>query len=114
MPHGLAGRVLVPGDTLVFDLLKLIVLCFTLAIVALPVALIVALSLPRNSEFRQFCLRLCYWGVALLAVAYFAMPIDVIPDVLFPIGFADDLAALAIGYISARKAMRPLAVVSRN
>jgi len=91
------------------------VLCFTVAAVVLPLAFLVALSLPQTSEFRQFCLRLCYWGVALLAVCYFAMPIDLVPDVLFPVGFADDVLALALGYASFRKATKPWTVEpSRN
>jgi Protein of unknown function (DUF1232) len=89
------------------EVIKLSLICFTVMTVVLPVAFLVALSLPRNSEFRQLCLRVCYWGVAVAAVGYFAMPIDCIPDVFFPVGFADDLIALGIGLASARKAMKP-------
>ena len=90
------------------ELLKVTVICFTVVTVLLPIAFLVAISLPANSEFRQICLRVCYWGVVLLALGYFALPLDVIPDVLFPVGFADDLIVLGIGYVNARKAMRPL------
>ena len=91
------------------ELLKVMVICFTVVAVLLPIAFLVAISMPANSEFRHICLRVCYWGVVLLAIGYFAFPIDVIPDVFFPIGFADDLVVLGIGYAHARKAMKPLA-----
>lgn len=90
-----------------FQLLQTMVICLTLASVVLPVAFLVALSMPQNSEMRQMCMRICYWGCVLLAVGYFAMPIDCIPDLLFPVGFADDAVALGMGYVAARKAMRP-------
>jgi uncharacterized membrane protein YkvA (DUF1232 family) len=86
---------------------KAMVICFTVAVVVLPVAFLVALSLPRASEFRRLVLQLCYWGVALAAVSYFAMPLDVVPDMLFPVGFADDLIALGLGLVAARKAVTP-------
>lgn len=34
-------------------------------------------------------------GILLAALAYFVMPIDVIPDLLIGIGFTDDMAVLA-------------------
>jgi uncharacterized membrane protein YkvA (DUF1232 family) len=34
-------------------------------------------------------------GALLAALAYFVVPIDIIPDVLFGIGFGDDLTVLA-------------------
>jgi hypothetical protein len=90
-----------------YELLKLSMVCFTVTMVVLPSAFLVALSLPQNSEFRQLVLRCCWWGVAVMAVGYFAMPLDCIPDVFFPVGFADDLIALGVGFASARKAMKP-------
>lgn len=97
-----------------FETLRTLIVCFTVAAVVLPVALLVALSLPQHSELRQFVLRLCYWAVAVLAVGYFAMPFDIVPDVLFPVGFADDLLALGVGWASARRAMRPGDATFRN
>ncbi len=92
------------------ELLKIMMICFTVMAVLLPIAFLVAISLPANSEFRQLCMRGCHWGLALLAVIYFGMPLDIVPDVLFPVGFADDAIVLGLGYLSARKAMNP----SRN
>ena len=89
------------------DLLRTIVICFSVAAVVLPVAFLIAYSLPHNSEFRQLCLRVCYWGFALAAVCYFAMPLDLVPDFFFPVGLGDDLLVLGLGVASARKAMRP-------
>lgn len=96
------------------ELLKVALICGTVALVALPIAFLVALSLPHNSELRQMVMKACYWGVALLAVGYFAMPIDVVPDLLFPVGFADDAVALALGWMSVRKAMKPTAIQPSN
>ena len=97
------------------ELLKVTVVCFTVAAVVLPVAFLAALSLPHNSELRRMVMKVCYWGVALLAIGYFAMPLDVVPDVLFPFGFADDLLVLGIGFAGARKAMQPRGrAASRN
>lgn len=97
------------------ELLKVMVVCLTVAMIVLPVAFLIALSLPHNSELRRMVMKACYWAVALLAVGYFAMPLDVVPDVLFPVGFADDLIALGLGFVAARKAMTPAArSVPRN
>ena len=96
------------------ELFKVMVVCGTLVAIALPVAFLVAFSLPHNSEMRQICLKVCYWAVVLLSVGYFAMPIDIVPDVLFPIGLADDLIALGIGYANFKKAMRPSLTAPRQ
>lgn len=90
------------------DLLKVMVICFTVGAVVLPIAFLAALSMPSNSELRHICLRVCYWGVVLLAVGYCAMPLDAIPDVFFPVGFADDALVLGIGIINAKKAWQPM------
>ena len=97
-----------------FVLLQTMVVCFTIASVALPIAFLVAMSLPKHSEFRQLCLRACYWGCAVLSVAYFGMPVDFIPDIFFPVGFADDAVALGLGFLAARKAMTPVHQASVN
>lgn len=91
----------------VIDVIKLMIVCFTTMMVVLPVAFLVAFSLPHNNEFRGLCLRVGYWACALAAVCYFAMPTDLIPDIFFPVGFADDLLALGLGYVSVRRALRP-------
>ena len=89
------------------EFLKTCVICLTTMGVLLPLGFLVAISLPHNSELRQMALRVCYWGVVLIAFGLVAMPLDLIPDVLFPVGFADDAMYLAIGCLSARKALKP-------
>lgn len=89
------------------ELLKTSVICLTMMAVVLPLAFLTALSLPHNSEFRQMVIKACYWGVVLLAVGLVAMPIDVIPDIFFPVGFMDDAIYLAAGFLAARRAMKP-------
>lgn len=37
-------------------------------------------------------------GVLLAALAYFIMPIDVVPDLILGLGFTDDLTVLALAY----------------
>lgn len=37
-------------------------------------------------------------GILLAALAYFIMPIDVLPDVIMGLGFTDDLTVLATAY----------------
>ena len=95
------------------ELLKLVVICFSVGAIALPIAFLVAFSLPHNSDMRQFTFKVCQWGIALLSVGYFAMPIDVVPDVIFPFGFADDLVALGIGFAHFKKAIQPRAAAER-
>ena len=65
------------------ELLKVTVVCFTVAAVVLPVAFLAALSLPHNSELRRMVMKVCYWGVALLAIGYFAMPSMSFPTCFF-------------------------------
>jgi Protein of unknown function (DUF1232) len=89
------------------ELLKTSILCLTALAMVLPLAFLAALSLPHNSEFRQMVMKACYWGVVLLAVGLVAMPIDIIPDIFFPVGFIDDAIYLGVGYLAARKAMKP-------
>lgn len=91
------------------------IVCLTVAVVALPMAFLVAVSLPHNSEFRQIVLKACYWGVVLLAVGLVAMPVDLIPEIFFPLGIADDAMYLAVGCLAARQAMkRPDITPSQN
>jgi uncharacterized membrane protein YkvA (DUF1232 family) len=91
----------------VFELLKTALLCVTTMAVVLPLAFLAALSLPHNSEFRQMVMKACYWGVVLVAVGLIAMPVDLIPEIFFPIGIIDDAVYLAAGFLAARQAMKP-------
>ncbi len=45
-------------------------------------------------------------GILLAALAYFIMPIDVIPDLILGLGFTDDLTVLATAYALIHSHMR--------
>lgn len=46
-------------------------------------------------------------GILLAALAYFIMPIDVLPDVILGLGFTDDLTVLATAYGLLRSHIKP-------
>ena len=46
-------------------------------------------------------------GVLLAALAYFVMPVDIIPDVFAVIGFSDDIAVLSAAFAMVRGNIRP-------
>jgi uncharacterized membrane protein YkvA (DUF1232 family) len=46
-------------------------------------------------------------GILLAALAYFVMPIDVIPDFLLGLGFTDDLTVLLTAYGVVRAHLKP-------
>jgi uncharacterized membrane protein YkvA (DUF1232 family) len=46
-------------------------------------------------------------GILLAALAYFIMPVDVLPDVLLGLGFTDDLTVLATAYGLIRSHIKP-------
>ena len=46
-------------------------------------------------------------GILLAALAYFVMPIDIIPDFLAVVGFTDDMAVLAAAFSAVRSHMKP-------
>lgn len=46
-------------------------------------------------------------GILLAALAYFVMPIDIIPDFLLGLGFTDDLTVLLTAYGVVRAHMKP-------
>ncbi|MCZ8184189.1 MAG: YkvA family protein [Beijerinckiaceae bacterium] len=45
--------------------------------------------------------------ILLLALAYFVLPVDTVPDVLPVLGFTDDAAVLATALASVRGALQP-------
>lgn len=90
------------------SLMQTMVMCFTALAIFLPITFLVALAMPKNSEFRHLCMRVGYAGFALLTVLYFGCPVDVIPDVFFPVGFVDDAGALGAGFMALRKALTPM------
>jgi uncharacterized membrane protein YkvA (DUF1232 family) len=67
-------------------------------------ALLVLLSLPQ-SKLKEIVLPFVGWAIAALSVAYIVSPLDVLPDFIPVVGWADDLAALAVGIASALSAM---------
>lgn len=46
-------------------------------------------------------------GILLAALAYFVMPVDIIPDFLAVIGFGDDMAVLAAAFSAVRAHLKP-------
>lgn len=46
-------------------------------------------------------------GILLAALAYFVLPIDVIPDFLFGIGFTDDIAVMWAAFRAVRGNIKP-------
>ena len=46
-------------------------------------------------------------GILIAALAYFVLPMDIIPDVLFGIGFTDDIAVLLAAFNAVRGNVRP-------
>ena len=46
-------------------------------------------------------------GIILAALAYFVLPIDIIPDFLFGLGFTDDIAVLWAAFRAVRHNIKP-------
>ena len=46
-------------------------------------------------------------GILIAALAYFVMPADAIPDVLFGLGFTDDIAVLTAAITAVQAHIRP-------
>jgi uncharacterized membrane protein YkvA (DUF1232 family) len=45
--------------------------------------------------------------VLLAALAYFVMPVDMIPDIFAVVGFSDDVAVLSAAFAMVRSHVRP-------
>jgi uncharacterized membrane protein YkvA (DUF1232 family) len=69
------------------------------------VSLIVLAHLPK-SPLRSSLVQICGWATALLCGAWVVSPIDPIPDVLFPVGFIDDIMAAIVGFKAAKAAWK--------
>ncbi len=63
-------------------------------------SLVVLAHMPK-SPLRTTLVQVCGWATTALCGAYIASPLDVVPDVFFPIGFIDDALALFVGIKSA-------------
>ena len=46
-------------------------------------------------------------GILLAALAYFVLPIDIVPDFLFGLGFTDDIAVLWAAFRAVRHNIKP-------
>lgn len=46
-------------------------------------------------------------GILIAALAYFVLPIDIVPDMLLGIGFTDDIAVLLTAFNAVRGNVRP-------
>lgn len=83
------------------ELLQTIVICFTV----LGALFLILLALPK-SHLRSVFLEICGWlGAGTSAVAVVS-PVDMIPEVLFPVGMLDDVAYLVVGILCALFAYR--------
>ena len=65
----------------------------------------ILLSLPQ-SKLRVVCLQILNYLLAASMALLVISPIDVIPDVFFPIGFADDLGAIFTAIAAVKSARR--------
>ena len=70
----------------------------------LVLALLVLLAMPA-SRLCELVLPFVGWGGTALSALYIVSPIDVLPDVIPVIGWADDLVALCVAVASAMTAM---------
>jgi uncharacterized membrane protein YkvA (DUF1232 family) len=78
------------------EFLRLGLICGTLLLIAF----LILLAMPA-SRLREIVLPFVGWAVSALSIAFIAMPIDLIPDFIPVVGWADDLVALAIAIGSA-------------
>ena len=86
--------------TEIFSTIRLI----AVLVVVLLLGFGVLLALP-HSRLKEIVQPFVGWAIAALSVAYIVSPLDVLPDLIPVIGWADDLAALAVGIASAVAAM---------
>lgn len=85
----------------IMSTIQMLMVCGTL----LGLAFFVLLSMPQ-SQLRAFLLPIIGWGVAIFCGFYCISPIDIVPEALLgPVGFIDDLGAVAAGLTAASVAM---------
>jgi uncharacterized membrane protein YkvA (DUF1232 family) len=53
-------------------------------------------------------------GILLAALAYFVLPIDIVPDFLFGLGFTDDIAVLWAAFGAVRHNIKPEHYIRAN
>jgi uncharacterized membrane protein YkvA (DUF1232 family) len=82
-----------------FGMICVLALCGT----ALAAAMMVLVSLP-NSPIKDLLVQVVGWLIAILCAIYAISPIDIVPDILFPIGIVDDIGIAIAGVSSAMAA----------
>jgi len=78
------------------ELLQTIIICFTV----LGALFLILLALPK-SHLRSVFLEICGWAGATTSAVALVSPVDMIPEVVFPLGFVDDLGYLIVGILCA-------------
>jgi len=83
-----------------FGAVKLGIVCMTV----LAVLWGVGMSLPK-SRLRSYMTEITSWAFLAFCILYGVSPLDIVPDVFFPVGFIDDAGALFGGFQAYRSAM---------
>ena len=85
-----------------FEMIKLMMLCGTVVVIAF----VVLLAMPK-SELRSVLMPIVGWAMAIFCGFYAISPIDMMPEaVLGPFGLIDDIGAVIVGISSAKAAMK--------
>ena len=85
-----------------FEMIKLMMLCGTVVVIAF----VVLLALPK-SELRSVLMPIVGWAMAIFCGFYAISPIDIMPEaVLGPFGLIDDIGAVVVCISAAKAAMR--------
>ena len=84
-----------------FEMLKLMMLCGMVVVVAF----LVLLAMPK-SELRSVMMPIVGWAMAVFSGLYVLSPVDLVPEALLgPIGIVDDIGAIFVGISAAKMAM---------
>ena len=85
-----------------FEMMKLMMLCGTVVVIAF----VVLLAMPK-SELRMFLMPIVGWTFAIFAGVYCLSPVDIIPEIVAgPFGLIDDVGMAIAGIAAAKAAMR--------
>ena len=86
-----------------YGIIQTMLMCGTI----LAICFVVLLAMPQ-CKLREFLMPIVGWCVAIFCGFYCISPIDVFPEVVFgPLGYIEDIGALATGIAAARMAMNP-------
>lgn len=83
-----------------FQTLQTVFQCGTVLLIAF----FICLSLPQ-SRLREIVMPFVAWSVTALSALYVVSPLDILPDVIPVIGWADDVLAIGVGLFSAIAAL---------